>query len=196
MNVTTTRCICPPLADGSVRHEAGDTITLRDKMPFRDVVAMRYEVGVAKEENDATPEHDEYGGVDMLALLTEGYLTRGVESWTLERDGAKGAEPIPVSRSSITQYLLSEVDVALEVADIADDLYAGVVILPLLKAASTSSPSTPTAASTSARTRSQTRRRKQSKRSSITTIPTAGTERTQSSPDGDSSSLPRSALAG
>lgn len=169
-------CICPP-KDGAPRHPDGDEITLRPALAFRQALAVRNSVGLLY----ATEPDAEMA--DVLAVLTEGYLLNGIESWTLD-DG----KPIPVNNRTIREHLLSHVDIAMTIGDAADELYSEAVMSPLLAKASTLSPPTPTDESTSRTTGSSTTPRKQSKRSSITTIPTADTEMTSQSLDGVSSS--------
>jgi len=183
------RCICQP-ADEPARHPEGDTVVLRDKLDFRAVAALRAGLSMFRlEQPDA-------GFEDSLAWLAEGYLLRGIESWTLERDDAKGKpEPIPPSHDNIRQYLLSDVDLAVNVADIADDMYAGVVLLPLLVPASTSSPRMPTTGSTSRSKGSSAKPRMPSKRSSTTTSPTADIVKITVSHDGGSNSSQNSGTA-
>jgi hypothetical protein len=176
-------CICPPKADGTPRHDH-DTITLREKMDFRSSIAIR---------NALALESGDDGAIDMadiLAILTERFILYGVQSWTVV--DAKN-QPVPVSREAITRLILSDIELATDIGDAADARYRDAVMLPLLQRGQTSSPSTPTNGSTSRRTGRSTTPRKRSSPSSITAIPTAGTGTTSSAPDGDSSSLPRSA---
>ncbi len=188
MNVTIP-CVCPPLEDGQARHQS-DVVTLRDKMPFRDALAMRYEIGVAKEEDpDIT-------GADMLGILSESYIVHGIESWSLQQDGPKGKpEPIRVSRANIASFVLGNMEVGLILSEVADDLYAAAVMLPLIQAGSPSSPDSPTETTTSATTPPSKRAPKRSKRSSITTIQTDVIATTSPLRDGDSNLSPNSASA-
>lgn len=168
-------CICP--TDGASRHPDGDEITLRPALDFRQALAVRNSIGLLY----ATEPDTEMA--DVLAVLTEGYILNGVESWTCE-DG----KPIPINNRTIRDHLLTHIDTAMLVGDAADALYSEAVMSPLLAKASTLSPPTPTDESTSPTTGSSTTPRKPSKRSSITTIPTAGIEMTSQSLDGVSSS--------
>jgi len=188
MNVSIP-CVCPTL-DGGVRHPDGDTVTLRDKLAFRAVEAIRQEVSIfALQEPEATT-------ADSLAIFAEGYVLHGIESWTLQQDGPKGrAELIEVNRGNIRQLILDDLMVADAVSTAADALYAEAVLLPLLARASQSSPSTPTGKSTSASRPTGTRRPRRSRPSSITTIPTGDTETTSAPLDGVSNSSPNSASA-
>jgi len=177
-------CICPPKGD-EPRHEA-DRISLRDTLDFRTAISLRNSVAILyAEEPDA-----DLG--DVMAVLTDGYLTRGIESWTLVDEKGK---PVPVSRAAIRDRLLSNLEVAETVGDVADELYSPVVMLPLLRRASKSLPATPTEGSTSPTTPSSTARPRRSKRSSTSTSLTVVTEATSSSLVGDSSLSPSSVSA-
>lgn len=164
-------CICP-----GKQHET-DTITLREHLDFRSAVALRNAAVVARLD----PELD---NVDILAVLTEGYIVYGIESWTLCDDEGR---PLAVSRDAIRSLLLPHVLEAAMVGDAADQLYAMAVVIPLLTAASDSSPATPTEPSTSATNDGQLTSPKPSRRSSTTTIPTGDTEVTSQSLVGVSS---------
>lgn len=182
MNVPI-RCICPP-KNGEVRHAQGDTVTLGDKLNFRTAHGIRWAIAFLQAQDPQT------GTAETMAVLSEQYLLSGIEAWSLRDD--RGV--IPVSSGAIRTYLLAELDVASFLADKADDLY-GPVMLPLLRAASTSSQSTPTDESTSPPTTSSEKPPRRSKRSSITTIRTADTETTSKSLDGDSNLSPSSVSA-
>ncbi len=178
-------CVCPTRA-GAPRHPDGDTVTLRERLDFRSVTAIRHGISfVEREESDAYT-------AEILAVLTEGYILHGVESWTLVGEDGK---PIPVTRTAIRERLLENLGAAQDVGDAADELYGEKVLLPLLVRASTSSRATPTGTSTSRSTGSPTRPRKPSSPSSITSIPTAATGTTGTSRDGASSSSPSSTSA-
>lgn len=174
-------CICPP--DGS-RHSE-DEVTLREKLDFRAALTIRNSVAVLSAEDD-NPSVAEF-----LAVLTEGYVLFGIESWTV-RD-AKG--PIEPTKNAIREHLLSKPDIAMAVGDACDALYAEAVMLPLLQRASSSSEPSQTDASTSPTHGSAAKRPKPSKRSSITAIPTVATVTTSSSLDGDSNSSQSSTSA-
>ena len=178
------RCVCPPKADGTPRHDH-DTVTLREKMDFRSSIAIRNALAV-----------ESLGGelplADILAILAERFILYGIESWSI-RDAKN--QPVPVSRQAITDLILSDVELATDIADVADDLYRDAVLLPLVQRGQRSSPSTPTTGSTSPTTTRSTKRRTRSSRSSITTIPTGATETTSSSLDGDSNLSPKSVSA-
>ena len=175
----------PCLCQGR-KHDKGDTVVLRDRLDFRTSIAIRNTVAVLYAEE---PDADI---ADVMAVLTDSYLTRGIESWTI-RD--KDGKPIPVSRANIREVLMANQEVAEAVGDVADDLYGPVVMLPLLRKASGSSPATPTDDSTSPTTGSSTTPPKRSKRSSTSTSLTVVTEATSPSLGGDSSLSPSSESA-
>lgn len=175
----------PCLCQGR-KHEKGDTVVLRDRLDFRTAIAMRNTVAVLYAEE---PDADI---ADVMAALTDAYLTRGIESWTL-RD--KDGKAIPPSRANIRSVLMANQEAAEVVGDVADDLYQAMVMLPLLRKASQSSPATPTTDSTSPPTGSSTTTPKKSKRSSTSTSLTVVTEATSSSLDGASSLSPSSESA-
>ena len=178
------RCVCPPKADGTPRHDH-DTVTLREKMDFRSSIAIRNALAV-----------ESLGGelplADILAILAERFVLYGIESWSL-RDAKN--QPVPVSRQAITDLILSDIELATDIADAADDLYRDAVLLPLVQRGQRSSPSTPTTEPTSPTTSGSGRRQRQSSRSSISTIPTAATETTSNALVGGSSSSPKSVTA-
>jgi hypothetical protein len=172
--MATIGCVCPPKADGTPRYVT-DEVTLREKLDFRSALVARNTVAVLKQE-DA-----EASVAEILAALTEVYLLFGIESWTLT--DAKG-KPLEVSKQAVRALMADHADAATVIGDEADGLYTEAVIAPLLARASTSSPPTSTSGSTSATTGSSPTPRKQPKRSSISTIPTAVTERMSASPGG------------
>ncbi len=163
---TTVGCLCPP---NGQRHPNGDTITWRDKLDFRTALAARKAVSWARTEDESVDVPD------VLALLSEFYLTHCIESWTL-RD-AKG-KAIEVSRRTVEQYVLSS-EAAFDLAEVADDLYSDRILGPLVTAASKSSPPTQTNGSTSPTPGpGKVSRSKPSTPSSITPSPMAATGRT------------------
>ena len=180
------RCVCPPKADGSPRHDH-DEITLKEKLDFRSSIALRNALALASNENDG-----ELDFADILAILTERFIRYGIESWTVV--DAKN-QPMPVSQKAITDLILTDIDLATLIGDEADERYRAAALLPLIERGQTSSRSTQTTASTSPTTPSSTKPRTRSSRSSITSIPTAATETTSSSLDGDSSLSPKSVSA-
>jgi hypothetical protein len=153
-------CICP----GSP-HEK-DTISLREKLDFRQGAGIRWAVVLAKQTDPdvSTPE--------ILALLTEGYLLEGIEAWTLVDEKRKA---IAVSKPAIREHLLSNQVAATKVGDAADLLYSE-VMLPLLMTAFRSSPDMPTDESTSATNGSSLEPPTPLRPSSTFTIPTDDTE--------------------
>lgn len=176
------RCVCPPKADGSPRHE-GDTVTLRDTLGFREVTTIRNLAGTLDRE-------DPLFVAEILAAMTEGYVVFGVSGWSLVDDKGK---PLTVDRKVIREHILANVDVAAEVGDAADELYGDKVMLPLLNRASRSSQDSPTDSSTSPTTDTSPKRPTPLRRSSTGNSPTADTGTTSSLPDGGSSSSQSSA---
>lgn len=179
------RCICPPKADGTPRHDH-DTITLRERMDFRSSIAIRNALALD------TAEGGELDMADVLAMLTERFIRYGIESWTIVDDKGKA---IPVSQASIASLIISDIDLATDIGDVADDLYREAVLLPLVGRGSKSSPVTPTSGSTPAKTPRSTRRRKPSSPSSTSTTRTGGIATISVLHDGDSSSSPSSESA-
>jgi len=176
------RCVCPPKADGSPRHEK-DTIELREKMDFRSSIAIRNALAVGSLEGDLDI-------ADILAILSERFIRYGIVAWSIVDAHNK---PVPATQQTIAEIILPEIDVATEIADEADGRYRDAVLLPLLQRASMSSQPSPTSASTSRTTASSTKRRMPRSRSSITTIPTVATVTTSDLQGGDFSSSPKSA---
>jgi hypothetical protein len=190
------KCVCPPKPSGETRHDH-DTVTLKDRMDFRSSIAIR---------NALALEAGEGGEIDMadiLAILTERFIRYGIQSWSLvdERN-----QPVPVSQDAITRLILSDIDLATDIGDEADEKYREAVMLPLLVRGSRSLPSSPTTTSTSAektessgptgsKSSSPTKPRRRSKQSSTTASPMAGTETTSLSLVGDSSLSPSSESA-
>lgn len=162
-------CLCPVK-----QKHAQDTIVLVDKVPFRQAVAIRNEVGMLYLEEPGA------GLPDFLGVLQEAYLHHCIESWTL-RDKAG---PIPPNRENIDRCLLSNVAVAMDVADKADDLYRESVMLPLVTRALSSSQGLPTAVTTSRTTEQSTPTPTPLRPSSTSTTRTADTAEISSSPGG------------
>lgn len=172
-------CICPPLAGGAIRHPDGDRIELRERLDFRSSLAAQNAVYVLRfEDPDAS-------GGDILAVLTESYLLSGIESWTVTGEDGK---PIPATRANIREHLLTNLEVALLVAEKADELYRDAVIAPLVRAASASSQAMPIDESTSPTNGSQGPTPNPSSRSSTITSLTDDTDPTSSPLAGVSSS--------
>jgi hypothetical protein len=174
--MATFPCICPPKSNGDPRHPNGDTVTLRDHLPFRAGLAARNTVILLKQEDS------EATTADILASLTEVYLLEGIESWTLYDDKGK---QVPVSRSTIRAFMADHVDEAMTVGEEADGLYSASVIDPLVKRAATFSQPTPTTDSTSPTNGSSPTPLKRPRPSSISTSRTAGTEKMSASHGGD-----------
>lgn len=176
-------CLCAP--DGS-RHPEGDTVRLRETLGFREAVTMQKSVSTLR------LEVEDPSSAEILAVLTEAYVIYGITDWSLLDEKGK---PLPATRQNITDRLLSNLDAAMTVADKADDLYQGVVLLPLLKRGLESSETSPTNDSTSAPTSSPPEPPTPLKRSSTTRSRTDATATTSESPDGDSSSSQNSVSA-
>lgn len=172
-------CVCPG-------GHAQDTVTLRDKLDFITAASMQKSIDMLKADNaDATNE-------EILATLLEAYVRFGVSAWTLV--DVKG-EPIPARPSMVERYLLTHVAEAMVVASHAEDLYTEAVLLPLIKAGSTSSPPMPTTESTSPETSSPDESHTPSSPSSTTTTQTGGTVTTSRPRGGGSRSSQSSASA-
>jgi hypothetical protein len=185
-------CPCPPKADGTPRHES-DTVTLRDKLDFRAVTAIRNVVAYAKLDDPAMDSGE------IMAILTEGYILHGIESWSLigqiNVNGKTKLGPLPATKPNIREHLLGEPTVAEVVGDEADGIYGPMVLLPLVQRALTSSPPSQMDASTSPKTPSSRKRQRPSKPSSTSTTTTAGTATITSLRGGDFNSSPSSATA-
>jgi hypothetical protein len=174
-------CPCPPKASGEPRHES-DTVTLRDKLGFQAAMTIRKQMYVIKAEDEAASTGE------ILAAMTEHYLLFGIEAWTLVDDKGK---QVPVSRPALREFLeLIDFDTAELLTDVADGLYAELVLLPLVAKASKLSPPMQTEGSIFRRNGSPTKPPKPSKRSSITTSRTADTGTITRLPAGVSSSSP------
>jgi hypothetical protein len=170
-------CICP-LVEGKPRH-ATDTITLRERLDFRSSLAAQNAVYVLKSEDpDAST-------ADTLAVLTEAYLLSGIESWSCQ--GVDG-KPIEPTKPAIRELLLPNLDAAMAVAEVADDLYRDAVLNPLVKRAQDSSPDMPTEPPTTPTSSSEEQNQNHSSPSSISTTPMDDTETTSLSLVGGSSS--------
>jgi len=173
--VATFPCVCPPKANGEVRHANGDTVTLREHLDFRAGLAARNTVIILKQEDS------EATTADILAALTVNYLLDGIESWTLVDEKGKG---VSVSRPAVRAFMAEHPEEAATVGEEADGLYSASVIDPLVKRASMYSPPTQTAASTSQTNGSSRTRPTPLRQSSTTTTRTGGTEKMSASPGG------------
>ncbi len=188
MNVSIP-CPCPPKADGTARHES-DTVTLRETLDFRQASTIRNAIAYAKLDD---PDIE---GTEILAILTEGYILHGVESWTLTEIGEKGkVQAKAVTKPAIREVLLSDPVYAQELGEAADGLYGPMILLPLVQRALASSPPSQTDGSTSPKTTSPRKPRRPSKPSSTSTTQTDGTATITSLPVGGSSSSQNSATA-
>ncbi len=161
--------------------QVGDeTVTLRDRLGFREATTITMALATFPEENP------ELRASAMLAMMSEWYIVYGVESWTLD---------LPVTEANIRDNLLTHPDVIVLV-EAAVAHYQEQVVDPLVKAARSSSPRSQTNGSTSRTPRGAKRPRKPSKPSLITHIPTDDTGTTSSSPDGAYSSSQNLDLVG
>jgi hypothetical protein len=142
-------------------------VYLRPKLDLRSGIAVQRLI-VEANQNRAD-------AAELTGLLAEGYLYHGIESWTLlDEAGA----PVPVTNDEIRARLLSDFSVSAPVADAADGLYMGPVLLPLVERAKMFSQSTLTNGSTSAPPPGTRKPPKRSKRSSTSTSPTGDIEKT------------------
>ena len=151
--VGACRCIGTP-------HPDGDFVYLRPKLRFVHTSAIKYELVLARQAAGGNLSVS-----DTLAILSQGYVLHGVDSWNLT--DAQG-KPRPVTQAEVEEQILEDPDRSLMVAEEADNLYSEQVILPLVRLAGISSLPMPTSASTSA-TNGSTRPRKPSKPSLTTT---------------------------
>ena len=171
------KCVCPG-------QHGQDTITFYDRLDFKRAMI----IGKALTFIEATDPIAR--GAEVLATLSEFYLLYGVESWTLVGSDRKR---LAVNPESVRSELLTHPDVD-TLVEAADNQYQEQILLPLARRAASSSRPGPTTESTSPTPPpTPPKTRKPSRRSSISTIPTAGTEVTSSSLDGVSNSLPKSA---
>jgi len=173
--MATFPCICPPKSNGDPRHPNGDTVTMKPKLDYLGLAAGTMAITVLKQQDS------ESDTADILARLSSVWLLEGIESWTLTDDKGKA---IPVARSTIRAFMDEHFYEATVVAAEGTELYQASVIDPLVKRVATSSPPTPTTDSTSVSNGGSDKPQKRTRRSSITTIPTAGTERMSASPGG------------
>lgn len=150
-------CPCPHKADGGTRHES-DTVVLRDRLDFHAATTIRKNIGLLYLDDP------EASVGEVLAVLTEGYMLFGPESWSLVDEKGKA---VPVTKPGIRSMLLD--NPSTELTDAADNLYGPQVMLPLLTAAQASSPPTPTGAPTSPKDHLPPKRPRPSKPSSTST---------------------------
>jgi hypothetical protein len=173
-------CPCP----GS--PHAQDTVTLRDRLTFAGGLAVRQRI--------ADAVRSRLGEDDIVATMTEGYILHGIDSWTLVDEAGK---PLPLTLANIRLIFLADFsDLAMPLAEVANELYETQVIDPLVKAVSNSSPDLPTNESTSPTSEDTPKpTAKRSRRSSISTTPTADTATTTGPLNGVSSFSPSSVSA-
>lgn len=160
VKVRIGECQCP-----GAPHEDGDHVWLRPKLGLSAGVELQSIIAEATQANPRPPT------AVITGRLVEAYLLHGVAEWTL----VDVVGPIPVNRDTITTHLLSDFGRSQEAASVADDLYFGPVISPLVEQAQTSL----RAGSTNGRTSQRNgKAHKPSKRSSTTTTPTGATGKT------------------
>jgi hypothetical protein len=164
VNPVEIACICP-----GTPHES-DTVKLWEPLGFLRATTVRQTLGSI--EASARDSGEPLTVDEASAVIAEVYLLYCIESWSLvDADG----ESLPVSKANVREHLLPHLDEASEVAEVADKLYTRLVVLPLLRGASTSSPSSLIDRSTSATNGNGTTPRKPSKPSSTSITQTAGT---------------------
>jgi hypothetical protein len=173
-------CPCP----GS--PHAQDTVTLRDRLTFAGGLAVRQRI--------ADAVRSRLGEDDIVATMTEGYILHGIGAWTLVDEAGK---PLPLTLANIRLTFLADFsDLAMPLAEVANELYEIQVVDPLVKAASSSSPGSPTNESTSPTSEDTPKpKAKPSRRSSTSTTPTADTATTTGPLNGVSSFSPSSVSA-
>jgi hypothetical protein len=184
--VRLDECLCPDQG-----HADGDTIRLRSTLDFQSVRAVRYASVIAQQDDP------EASVASLMAVISEGYIMHGVESWTLEDHG----KPIEPTKANVRQYLLTNIVAAQWVSDFADALYQPQVMLPLARLAERSLRLSQTNGSTSAQNGSSLtsmesdessspspKPRKRSKRSSTTSTPTVSIVTSSTGSAGDSES--------
>jgi hypothetical protein len=165
MTEVTIDCVCPLTAAGEKRHST-DRVQLRERLDFRSALTARNAIALAKEDDD------DISSAEILAILTETYLSLGITSWTLVDEKGKKVEP---SRQAIRDFIEDHPDEAMEVGEAADTLYQAAVILPLVARAARSSQPTQTDDSMSVTTTGTPKARKPSKPSLTTTTRMDGT---------------------
>jgi hypothetical protein len=173
-------CPCP----GS--PHAQDTVTLRDRLTFAGGLAVRQRI--------ADAVRSRLGEDDIVATMTEGYILHGIGAWTLVGDDGK---PLPLTLANIRVIFLADFsDLAMPLAEVANELYEIQVVDPLVKAASNLSPGSPTSESTSPTSEDKPKTKAtRSRRSSTSTTPTADTATTTGPLNGVSSFSPSSVSA-
>ena len=157
--VLVGECLCP-----GTPHEDGDSVYLRAKLGLAAGTTLQRLI-IEANQNRAD-------NAELTGKLAEAYLLLGVSRWNLVDD--KG-QPVPVNPDTIRQHLLDDFARSVSVADMADDLYMGPVLSPLVQKALASSSTTTTNGSTSATVAGRSKARKPSKRSSTSTSQTDAT---------------------
>ena len=171
-------CRCPG-------EHGQDVITFFDRLDF-DRATTIGKATLFIENNDP-----ETRPAEVLAVLSKNYLYYGIQAWTLVGPDRK---KLAINPASVRSQLLDHPDVS-ELIEAADNQYSEQVLLPLMKRAVSYSRHGQTEQSTSPTPSRKRATRKRSSPSSISTIPTAGTETTSSSLDGVSNSLQSSESA-
>lgn len=162
-------CACPVLPDGQARHPF-DTVTLHEPIEPRVRRALLYEIGLDAEATTG----------DKLAMLSEGYVLRCIDRWTIigpieGENGKTKLGPLPPSRANIQRLILDDAGRGDVLTKATDELYSEAVLLPLILGASNSSPASPTGGSTSRATNGRTPPKRPSRPSSTTTTRTVDT---------------------
>jgi hypothetical protein len=141
------------------QHPDGDSVSLWPTIPLAGGIEARRKIAELA---------DGAGKDEVIGLLMEVYLRHGIAAWTLhDDDGAL----LNLDRQAIRDRVLSNLDLAISIANTADDLYSPAVVTPLVTAAAKSSRRSRPASSTSAPTASKRSPRKRSKPSSTSTTP-------------------------
>jgi hypothetical protein len=167
MQPTSVAVPIGPCQCSGTPHEDGDVVELRERLGLAQGVQVQTVIVAARQQEQPVEV--------ITGLLSEAYIRVGVSGWNLTDEQGK---PLPVTRQTIEDRLLSDFSIGSIVSDRADTLYAETVVTPLVQAAANSSPTTTTNGSTSARNGGSRKPRTRSKQSSITTIPTAATSAT------------------
>jgi hypothetical protein len=169
-----SRCICP---GGNVHPDGGEVFVLPARLGFRQLTQVTKSMQWLKTERPGARVSE------VLAELSEAYVRYCLASWTLtSRPSPKypKGEPIELTPDAVDVFLLGPdtADVAQEIAEVADNLYAEAVLGPLVRRGSELSEAGQTAGSISPNPTNGASR-KPSTRSSTGHIPTAVTVRTQ-----------------
>jgi hypothetical protein len=168
-----SRCLCP---GGDVHDGESEIFTLKARLGFAELAVVNKASRWLKTER---PNAKPY---EVLATLSEAYVRHCIAAWTLtgprSKEYPKG-EPIAVTPENVDRFLMGpdSADIAQEIADLADDLYSGAVLGPLVRRASELREAGRTAGSTSP-SRTNGTSRKQSSRSSTGSTRTGGTAAT------------------